>query len=440
MEYLGDLPDGYAEHVPTAGSTRLNRAHAACVEWYGDLDLQLKHGALVDPHAPLHPPPRYNSAHSKGFRTFLTLPQIAATLWHVLADRLHSWLRAVVTPHGLKSRADKYNVKKHLSRRDHTFYGVLAPLVFGALPPDSGVSLEPLDTDACARIICDTVAATLAMEIDARTLVELLTPMTSQFGPSAFLAHTIMRSPIIVAMLGSTLSKQLRVAVHCDLFGLQPGVRDDFAETSALKVELAAALQRNVRVSHACALARLGVPSNEDVELELWLSTGEADAQRHSEARLEAKTRIVQFALECRQVFKHVPTTLLEAQRVVHAIRAGKLPEVQHQFEHFITRWQLTRHMVALDAAIDALESHQFQKAMREGRAVGASWTSDESPPNCRRYVGMRFQISFVYWLLFKPESEWEDPAYQQRYPFDRCKSLCDIMQCPSKTGQGQSS
>ena len=79
-------------------------------------------------------------------------------------------------------------------------------------------------------------------------------------------------------MLGSTLSKQLRVAVHCDLFGLQPGVRDDFAESLALKVELAAALQRNVRVGHACALARLGVPSDEDEEFELWLSAGEADA------------------------------------------------------------------------------------------------------------------------------------------------------------------
>jgi hypothetical protein len=74
-------------------------------------------------------------------------------------------------------------------------------------------------------------------------------------------------------------------------------------------------------------------------------------------------------------------------------------------------------------------------KAREDGRFFGASFASDESPPNSNRYTGLRFQVTYVYSLIFKPRKSWDDPAYSQDYPFERLRDLCDIVHVPLKTG-----
>lgn len=65
----------------------------------------------------------------------------------------------------------------------------------------------------------------------------------------------------------------------------------------------------------------------------------------------------------------------------------------------------------------------------------GAAFASDESPPNGNRFAGLRFQVTWAYILWFLPEARWEDPAFDDAYPFIRESKLCDVVHCSSKLG-----
>ena len=76
-------------------------------------------------------------------------------------------------------------------------------------------------------------------------------------------------------------------------------------------------------------------------------------------------------------------------------------------------------------------------QARSDNSFVGASFTTDESPPSEARFAGLRFQITIVYLLFYHDVSLWEDPRFDQQYPFRRERHLTDICHCPSKTGKG---
>lgn len=65
----------------------------------------------------------------------------------------------------------------------------------------------------------------------------------------------------------------------------------------------------------------------------------------------------------------------------------------------------------------------------------GVGIASDESAPRSSKYVGLRFQITLVYWLAFEPVDHWESRRFDQSYPFQRRQVVTDIVHVPLKTG-----
>jgi hypothetical protein len=85
--------------------------------------------------------------------------------------------------------------------------------------------------------------------------------------------------------------------------------------------------------------------------------------------------------------------------------------------------------------ALDELMKQRINRGREDGRYHGSGFASDESPPNCNKYVGLRFQVTWLYNLWFAQPSTWDTPCYDDAYPFQREKVLCDIVNAPGKTG-----
>ena len=49
--------------------------------------------------------------------------------------------------------------------------------------------------------------------------------------------------------------------------------------------------------------------------------------------------------------------------------------------------------------------------------------------------MGLRFQITNMYWLTFADPDTWSESQYSDAYPFQRERHLTDIVNCPGKTG-----
>ena len=76
-----------------------------------------------------------------------------------------------------------------------------------------------------------------------------------------------------------------------------------------------------------------------------------------------------------------------------------------------------------------------LHKAREKGNFVGFSFTSDESPASADRYAALRFQITWVHTIIFVEMSRWDDIEYEFAMPFIPRQFLCDIVNCPGKTG-----
>ena len=74
-------------------------------------------------------------------------------------------------------------------------------------------------------------------------------------------------------------------------------------------------------------------------------------------------------------------------------------------------------------------------KGRDNGSFSGFSFTSDESPPESAKYAGLRFQITWIYMLFFKPPEVWDLPEFEFELPTTMRQYLCDIINCPGKTG-----
>ena len=69
------------------------------------------------------------------------------------------------------------------------------------------------------------------------------------------------------------------------------------------------------------------------------------------------------------------------------------------------------------------------------GSFHGAGFCTDESTPNSRHFSRYRFQVTWVYFLLFADVDRWESPVYDAQYPFSRRRCICGICHVPLKTG-----
>ena len=81
------------------------------------------------------------------------------------------------------------------------------------------------------------------------------------------------------------------------------------------------------------------------------------------------------------------------------------------------------------------LSSPTVQQARADGQFHGFGFTTDESPPSATRFMGLRFQITNMYWLTFADPDTWSASRYSDAYPCQRERHLTDIVNCPGKTG-----
>eukprot|EP00973_Karenia_brevis_P001746 237924-Karenia_brevis.AAC.1 len=93
---------------------------------------------------------------------------------------------------------------------------------------------------------------------------------------------------------------------------------------------------------------------------------------------------------------------------------------------------------ITLADALEMYVADQLSKAMDAGKMVGFSFVSDESPPKSAKYSGLRFQITWVYIVIFADTHEWDSPAYENELPLyrrnsGRATNCC----CSSGVGDG---
>ena len=92
----------------------------------------------------------------------------------------------------------------------------------------------------------------------------------------------------------------------------------------------------------------------------------------------------------------------------------------------------IRNHMLHGDAALDLYRKAQINKARKKSDFHGFAIASDESPPEMRKYCGLRFQITNVYEPYFYPVETWR---MHSRLPLRVESILTDIVHCPGKTG-----
>ena len=81
------------------------------------------------------------------------------------------------------------------------------------------------------------------------------------------------------------------------------------------------------------------------------------------------------------------------------------------------------------------LLSQISRKARENGTFTAFSWASDESPPGSAKYAGLRFQVTWIYVIFFLDVALWDSPEYEFEMPIIRREYLCDVVNCPGKTG-----
>ena len=75
-------------------------------------------------------------------------------------------------------------------------------------------------------------------------------------------------------------------------------------------------------------------------------------------------------------------------------------------------------------------------QARDQGRMTSFSFVSDESPPSALRYQALRFQITIIFAVEFLDRSTWDLPAFNDKPPIKVHRRICDVVNCPGKTGE----
>ncbi len=142
---------------------------------------------------------------------------------------------------------------------------------------------------------------------------------------------------------------------------------------------------------------------------------------RNLEDTVDLKTACVQFVLGCNIAFVNCPKSLAESDRVIQQPQSGIAADgLRRAMSEILSRGTIERHAIILDDAVDVHTQDVIARARSDGSFVGFSFSPDESPSAASRYAGLRFQIAFVYVLLFKPVSSWDSSEWDHKPPLRR--------------------
>ena len=302
---------------------------------------------------------------------------------------------------------------------------------------DCTVDMSPCSTEAVVHHIDDVCASHLGVAVDLDLLRDLVGPVCIFLGvASPFVANTILRSELMVEIVGETLSRQLIKALHAEQFGAQP-VHSTIGDTAQLLLtELVQTRQELSRLKVAALSCRDRPIDLTVVGDSLVLRPRTPEPPKKHGRNDEFLTSLVKFAVECKVAFRNTPKTIADGERLIANGRYGNDGAVSYNaFENLRDRWSMGRHALVIDAALDMHVKDVVAAARDNQSFLGFTFTSDESPSNSPRYISFRFQVTFLHLLFFYDVSLWTTPAFESEHPFRRERHMCDIVNCAGKRG-----
>jgi hypothetical protein len=231
----------------------------------------------------------------------------------------------------------------------------------------------------------------------------------------------VLRSSLATKLVGPTLALQLGRQILQEVAELPVPLLSDMEVALGLKKDLVASL------------------------VQQHTSQAEGDAEefpakrlktRTSQDRYAANTLSVEFALKNRLSWMRVGDIVKGAGKLIENLlsvgqdhRSVCNPSLE---DILVGRWQLMRHTLLLDGAIDRCTSDKILEAREQNTFAGVGLATDESPPSQPRFLGLRFQITVMYMGRFSPQCTWEG---RSEPPISRTSMLADIMHCSGKKG-----
>jgi hypothetical protein len=290
-----------------------------------------------------------------------------------------------------------------------------------------GIVLSANDTipvDDWMEFIRQTLKRLVDVEVPASLVSQTLGDLVPfQLEATPANAMHVLRSSLAAKLVGHTLAVQLGRRILAEVTDLPVPLLTDMEVSLGLKRDLVA------------SLVQLHTAQTED-DADHHLTKRRRTNGRTSRAdRYAAKTLSVQFALENRVSWMRLGETVKQAGKLIenlHSIKeqgSSSSPSVE---DILVGRWQLMRHALLLDGAIDRCTYDKILEARDKNTFAGVALATDESPPSQPRFLGLRFQISVLYLGLYAPLGDWEG---RPTPPISRTSMLADIMHCPGKKG-----
>ena len=350
------------------------------------------------------------------------------------------WLWDVVASHidiMIKSKLPKHHAAaKHTLRAtsgdgwpssDEQFERT-AKALSAALPMQEADMHTPMNIEGVMDVISEGVLLSSGIKVDMEVLKDHIAPVCLELEPTKFLAKTLMRCDIMEAVLGKSLATQLRAYVFesdwqlpvvslLDGSSLAQSILNELLESRKQLHEVRMHLAEG---NASCARQVLGT------SLAMTSSGGERTWQEkkgiHAREHLfNATAKAVANNIALRYIGSVMAPTIVN-----HEALSASASNIDRNVREF---------SVILNDAIELYAKDLISKARDRKAFSGFSFISDESPPEWAKFAGVRFQITWIYYLMFEAVDKWDLPAYLTEMPFNIMAYLCDIVNCPGKTG-----
>ena len=421
------FPNGLFEEL----SNRKNRRELSEDMLRRQIERAFSRRALPMPEGPVH-------------GMSFSFEEVLETIWDLMARKIDELMLHTVL--GPRHKKQKVAVGEHVStpwpstEEESGEWASASLAMIKAMP--AAESAEQTHLDAVVADIAETCVGAIGLRVDANLLRAHFGPVCTMVEPSAFLAATLLRTDMLSEMIGNCLAIRLRlycfsidwciVSVWNGVGNLQDAVQE-LLESRQQLLEIKAANASG----HVASLRELCGPSKVLTSAkrnELCLTKQDTRTTRYSDKRERTdKTLAV-----CAEAVVGLNTTLKAAPGAFELGFTLAQPDraLGTKLDEIADRYELSNGILLLDQAVDEYMKDVFAKARGNGTLRGWSFTSDESPSIALRYAGLRFQITHLYAVIMMPREVWELPEYKSKMPIRRVRQMCDICNCPDKSGE----
>ena len=284
-----------------------------------------------------------------------------------------------------------------------------------------GAAGEPMDMDDWVEYLTSTLHKHLQVQVPKRLVMEVMSPIVPMhLDATPSNALHMLRSSLCAKLVGPALAAQMNRLILAEIADVPV---KSFTEAS-LNLKVRQDLVTSLEHQH-CG------PEGDESEDMRPRKKLRRDASSLA-TNQKGKTAQVVFMIENRVAATRVNATLDGAHNLMKNMSSEALDPTRNISEDLISRWNLVRHMLLLDGAVDRVMSESLLNLREQGRFAGVALVTDESPPSQPRFRGLRFQITVLFWGTFPDVSLW---STCQEPPITRSTCLADIVHCPGKKG-----